>query len=237
MSNDRIVFSESMKLADLIGMNWKLLNVLSRLGIGLGFGENTISEVCQRQGIDVQAFHLICSIYTYDGYVPSAEMLSGADPLTIVTYLHNSHSFYLDKEFASLENNIAAMVSSCDLAQKKVVARFFADYKSQVVNHFSYEENVVFPYVRALVSGESGEGYSIEQFEENHSDIDGALSDLKNIVMKYLPDTCDTVLRNEVLYRIFRLEEDLAKHTIIEDSVLIPIVNRIEVEFSNRHQA
>ena len=54
------------------------------------------------------------------------------------------------------------------------------------------------------------------------------LHDLKNIVMKYLPDTCDTVQRNEVLYRIFRLEEDLAKHTIVEDTVLIPLVNRIE---------
>ena len=46
--------------------------------------------------------------------------------------------------------------------------------------------------------------------------------------MNYLPDTCDTVVRNEVLYRIYRLEEDLLKHTIIEDTVLIPVVNRME---------
>lgn len=230
----RIIFSESMKLADLIGMNWKLLNVLSRLGIGLGFGENKISEVCERQGIDLMAFQLICSIYTYEDYVPSAEMLAGADPLTIVSYLHNSHSFYLDKEFVSLENNINAMLDSCDAKQKDIVAKFFANYKKQVVNHFAYEENTVFPYVRALVAGENRQGYSIEQFEENHSDIDGALSDLKNIIIKYLPDTCDTILRNEVLYRIFRLEDDLASHTVIEDMVLIPIVNRIEGESSER---
>ena len=47
--------------------------------------------------------------------------------------------------------------------------------------------------------------------------------------MKYLPDTCDTVLRNEVLYRIYRLEEDLTKHTLIEDNVLIPVVNKMEL--------
>ena len=87
---------------------------------------------------------------------------------------------------------------------------------------------IVFPYVRALKEGKMMEGYSIEQFEENHSNIDETLGDLKNIVMKYLPDTCDTVLRNEVLYRIYRLDEDLAKHTIIEDRVLIPIVNKME---------
>lgn len=224
----RMVFSESMKLADLIDANFKLLNVLSRMGIGLGFGENTIQEVCAGQGIDTNSFLLICNVYTYDDYVPSADLLSGADPVTIVEYLHNSHSFYLDKEFAGLEKNLKSMVAPCSDRQKKIVARFFEDYKAQVENHFAYEENVVFPYVRALKEGRVQESYTIDQFEENHSNIDETLSDLKSIVMKYLPETCDTVLRNEVLYRIYRLEEDLAKHTIIEDSVLIPMVNRLE---------
>ena len=120
------------------------------------------------------------------------------------------------------------MVEPCDDMQKKIVSKFVADYKLQVEKHFAYEEMTVFPYVRALKEGKMMEGYSIEQFEENHSNIDETLGDLKNIVMKYLPDTCDTVLRNEVLYRIYRLDEDLAKHTIIEDRVLIPIVNRME---------
>ena len=224
----RIVFSESMKLADLIDVNFKLLNVLSCMGIGLGFGENTIQEVCARQGINLNSFLLICNIYTYDDYIPSAELLSGADPVTIVEYLHNSHSFYLDKEFAGLEKNLKSMVEPCSEKQKKIVARFFEDYKTQVEKHFSYEEEVVFPYVRALKEGRHQASYTIDQFEENHSNIDETLGDLKNIVMKYLPETCDTVMRNEALYRIYRLGEDLEKHTIIEDSVLIPMVNRME---------
>ena len=224
----RIVFSESMKLADLIDVNFKLLNVLSRMGISLGFGENTIMEVCERQGIDLKSFLLICNLYTYDGYMPSAELMSGADPATIVDYLHNSHSFYMQKEFAGLEEELKAMVEPCDATQKKIVARFFADYKTQVKNHFDYEEEVVFPYIRALMSGQRHQSYSIDQFEDNHSNIDETLNDLKNIVMKYLPDTCDTVLRNQVLYRMYRLGEDLLKHTLIEDNVLIPMINKIE---------
>lgn len=226
---EHVVFSSSMKLADLIDLNWKLLNVLSRLGIGLGFGDNTISEVCQKQGINLSSFLLICNIYTYDDYVPSSDLLAGADPLTIVDYLHNSHSFYLLKEFVALEADLKDMVSHCEEIQKKIVAKFFSDYKSQVERHFEYEERVVFPYIRSLSNGDVRKAYSIEQFEENHSNIDETLHDLKNIVMKYLPDTCDTVHRNEVLYRIYRLDEDLAKHTLIEDNVLIPIVNRMEV--------
>ena len=225
---DRIVFSESMKLADLIEVNYQLLNVLSRLDIGLGFGDLSISEVCSRQGIDVRSFLLICDVYTYDDYVPSSEVLASASPATIVDYLHNSHAFYLFKEFASLEKNIKAMVEPCDERQKMIVGKFFTDYKRQVENHFAYEESVVFPYVRALIKGEQHESYTIEQFEENHSNIDETLNDLKNIVMKYLPETCDDVLRNEVLYKIFSLEADLARHTIIEDMILIPMVNKLE---------
>lgn len=225
---ERVVFSEQMKLADLIDVNFKLLNVLSRLGISLGFGENTIKEVCERQGINLNSFLLICNIYTYDSYMPSADLLAGADPATIVDYLHNSHAFYLGKEFVGLENNLSAMVEPCDELQKKIVAKFFSDYRTQVERHFEYEEDVVFPYVQSLIDGGRHESYSIEQFEENHSNIDETLNDLKNIVLKYLPETCDTVLRNEVLYRIYRLEEDLLKHTLIEDNVLIPMVNKME---------
>ena len=160
--------------------------------------------------------------------MPSADLLAGADPATIVDYLHNSHAFYLGKEFVGLENNLSAMVEPCDELQKKIVAKFFSDYRTQVERHFEYEEDVVFPYVQSLIDGGRHESYSIEQFEENHSNIDETLNDLKNIVLKYLPETCDTVLRNEVLYRIYRLEEDLLKHTLIEDNVLIPMVNKME---------
>lgn len=224
----KIIFSDTMKIADLVDVNFNLINVLSRMGISLGFGENTISEVCERQGINLQSFLLICNIYTYDDYIPSADLLAGADPITIVEYLHNSHAFYLMKEFPGLEDNLKAMVAPCDEMQKKIVANFFASYKAQVENHFAYEEQVVFPYVRALKQLKDEQSYSIEQFEENHSNIDETLNDLKNIVMKYLPDTCNTVLRNDVLYRIYRLEEDLARHTVLEDAVLIPMVNKME---------
>ena len=65
----RMVLSPSMKLADLIELNYSLLIVLSRLGISLGFGENTVAEVCRSHGIDVCSFLLICGVYTY--FIPA----------------------------------------------------------------------------------------------------------------------------------------------------------------------
>ena len=224
----RIVLSPSMKLADLIELNYSLLIVLSRLGIDLGFGENTVEEVCRARNIDINSFLLICGIYTYDDYIAPNELLRDGNPLDVVRYLHSSHAFYLEDELKKLETSLEDLVTPCDVSQKKVIFKFFSEYKKEVENHFAYEEETVFPYVAAMMQGTVRDGYSIEQFEENHSNIDEKLNDLKNIVMKYLPSVCDTVLRNSVLYHIFFLEEDLDKHTLIENNVLVPMVNRLE---------
>ncbi len=218
----------SMKLAELIEMNYKLLDVLSRLGIGLGFGERTVSETCVVHGINVSSFLLICNEYTFENYVPSTDLLSTADVRDIVNYLHSSHVSYLKDEMAKLESYLVELIAPTDVSQKKVVKKFFMDYKKEVENHFDYEEHTVFPYISALLAGEKQEGYSIGTFEENHSNIDEKLSDLKNIVMKYLPTSCDSVLRNRALYLIYWLEEDLGHHTVIEDSILVPMVNMLE---------
>lgn len=227
---ERKTFSAGMKIADLIDFNYNLLTVLSRLGIGLGFGEDRIGEICSRNGINVDSFLLICYIYSYDDYIPSSEMISRADPADIVKYLHNSHLKYMKDDMESLEKNLNEMVEPCSWKHKSLISGFFAGYKQEVLKHFAYEEDTVFPYVTGLVSGNiEGEiSYSIEKFEENHSNIDEKLNDLKNIVMKYLPETCDNVLRNEVLYHLYSLEKDLDIHTVLENSVLIPLVNRLE---------
>lgn len=86
----------------------------------------------------------------------------------------------------------------------------------------------MFPYVRSVAEGQKVEGYSIGTFEENHNSIDEKLNDLRNIVMKYLPPVCDTVLAIRALSRLCALESDLEKHTLIENAVLIPMVNRME---------
>ena len=50
--------SGKMKLADLIDLDYRLLRILSRLEINLGFGEASISQVCQRAGVDEKTFIL-----------------------------------------------------------------------------------------------------------------------------------------------------------------------------------
>ena len=219
---------KNSKMADLIGADYRLLTVLYRLGIKLGFGEKTVEETCKENGVNCDTFLLIANIYATEGYVPTPEMMTTASAMDIVKYLHASHSYYLDHEIKDLDRIFEDLLSPCSKMQRDVIMTFFSDYKKEVENHFVYEEDIVFPYVKSVSEGHKKNGYSMETFEENHSNIDEKLNDLRNIVMKYLPPACDTVKAIKALTRLCTLEEDLEKHTLIENSVLIPMVNRME---------
>ncbi|MCD8313094.1 MAG: hemerythrin domain-containing protein [Bacteroidales bacterium] len=217
----------SMKLADLIELNYKLIALLPRFDIGLGFGEETLAEACEVHGINVASFILICNQYTVENYVPSADLLASADLKDIVTCMHNSH-ISLREEMRDLEDLLIELIAPTDATQKRIVQKFYTDYKNEVNNHFDYEEFTVFPYVEGLLINETRPGFSVDIVEENHSNINEKLSDLKNIVMKYLPTCCDSFLRNKALFMIFSVEEDLRHHTDTEDNILIPLANMLE---------
>ncbi len=219
---------KNMKMADLIGADYRLLTVIYRLGIKLGFGEKTVEETCRESGVNCDTFLLIANVYATEGYVPTTEMMTAASAIDLVRYLHASHSYYLDHEIQDLSRIFEDLLRPCAPMQRDVIMRFFDGYRKEVENHFAYEEDIVFPYVRSVAGGQRVEGYSMETFEENHNNIDEKLNDLRNIVMKYLPPVCDTVTAIKALSRLCTLEADLEKHTLIENSILIPMVNRLE---------
>lgn len=227
-----VLFSDKMKLANLIESNYKLLSIFSRLGIKFGFGEQTVGSVCKQYNLSPELFLMICRIYSIDRYVPSIDKLQTDDIENIVSYLQSSHRYYSDIVIPRIKGIMTGVVVSCDEAHQKTLNRFFDDYCTEVAAHFQYEEETVFPYIDSLLSHNNVDrkDYNIDQFEENHSNIDEKLNDLKSIVMKYLPDNCrcSIDLQSEVLFAIFRLEEDLQKHTLIEDHILIPMVEKLE---------
>lgn len=226
--NIRHQISASMKLADLVDSNFILVGVLSRLGIGFGFGDDTVEEACRKHGVNTNTFMLICNIYINDNFVPSRDLLRETELRDIVSYLHKSHAYYMDIAVSSLADSIEEMVKPCDAKYRTVIGRFFNDYKSELSKHFEYEETKVFPYVNAVLNHEKEKGYSILQYEQHHTDVEEKLVDLKNIVMKYLPAECDPLLVMNVLNNLNNLEKDLEKHTIIEDDILVPVVNGME---------
>lgn len=220
--------SPDMKLSDLIEADYRLLHVLSRFGIKLGFGERSVAECCASCGVPESSFFIVCGVYTSDGSVPEDLTLDRDDMEAIVSWLHRSHEYYTGVAVPRLGSLLERVVESCDPIHRKIVTRFFDDYCAELDNHFRYEEDTVFPYVRTLLGGSAAGEYNIDQFGENHSNIEEKLDDLKSILVKYLPESCDATSRNDMLLELFRIEDDLHRHTIIENEILIPQVLKIE---------
>lgn len=218
------LFSTGMKMAEVPDADARLLGVMRRLGIRFGFGEKTVEEVCTENGVNPHTLLLICKIYIYDKYTPSREELSRSSISDIVTYLHSSHDFYTGVALAELEKDIAEMAETLDEKHRRIITKFCSEYKGEILKHFEYEESTVFPYIHKLASGELPDDYNIDLYEESHSDVDEKLNDLKSIVMKYMPDSCDDNLILNVLNCLYTLENDLSKHTYIEDDILVPMV-------------
>lgn len=226
------MFTKRMKLADLIYANYNLLPVLPRFGINLGFGDRTIEEVCLRNGVSVNLFLMVCNVYTFDDYLPDDEELESFTVDDLMVYLQNSHEYYIGVRIPGIHKELLAITSCCDDKYGKVLERFFDEYRQEVANHLSYEEETVFPYIHNLTVDSRNTDFRIENFEKNHSNIEDKLNDLKNIIIKYLPDANDSSHRNDILFHLFLLEEDLNKHTVIEDKILVPLVMRLEGRMS-----
>jgi len=217
-----------MKMAELMDINFNLAGVLTRMGLSFGFGEASVEEVCNKSGINVNTFLLICSVYAFDNYRPTSDILAKTDLREIVKYLRLSHAYYMSFAVTDLEAALEAVLKPCSEKQRKVLWSFFKQYKDELAKHFEYEENTVFPYVEAVLDHNKKPGYTIGEYEKNHSNVEEKLEDLKNLVMKYMPKECDQKQIYRALFYICTLELDLAKHTIIEDKILVPVAGRME---------
>ncbi len=226
LNTDLHLLTPSMKMADLMNLRFNLLGVLSRMGIPFGFGDQTVEEVCRRQDIDPETFLLICSVHAFDGYQPTKERLRKADLGDVLKYLRLSHTYYLEVAMQSLSDALEALTEPCGEKHKGIIRKFFSEYKDELSKHLEYEERVVFPYAEAALRQGGDRRFTSDCYDEPHSHMEEKLEDLKNLVMKYMPRACGQQEIFRALFYIFSLQEDLAKHILVEDGVLVPIVNR-----------
>lgn len=222
------IFSGDGRLSDLITAHASLLALLPRLGVPLGFGDRSVADVCEQSGVDTGFFLLICNVHTFNNYVPTTATILGTDMTGLVPYLEKSHRYYVDKRLPHIERHLDAIAQKLEGRIGHVLISFFQDYKREVEEHFSHEECNVFPHIRALMAGKRDTSYNIGMFLHNHSDIEGKLDDLLNIIFKYLPPQVDDDNVTDVVYDILRLSEDLKKHTFIEEKIMVPLVTHLE---------
>jgi regulator of cell morphogenesis and NO signaling len=121
----------------------------------------------------------------------------------------------------------------------QLIDQFFREYKKELEIHINREEDKVYPYIfmveNSFVNKEPHQlivdkirEYSMDDFENEHDNVEDKLLDLKNLLIKYVPAPVDSNLSQAILFDLFRLETDLRDHARIEDKVLVPKVKFME---------
>lgn len=215
-------------MADLVLGNSKLLLMLPRFGMNLGFGDHSIAEVCAMNNVSAPFFLMICNVYCNNDYTPSPDDIASVDLKALVNYLLESHKYYLNERLPHIEEHLDHIINACNPKYGNMLRRFFEEYTNEVVDHFVYEEQNVFPYLQQIVNQNVKTDYKIRVFHENHTNIEDKLSDLMNILVKYLPADVFPKERIEIALDINELSADLMSHALIEERILIPFVESLE---------
>jgi regulator of cell morphogenesis and NO signaling len=230
------IFVSTDKMASLIESNYSLLPIVNRLGVRLGLKDKTVEEVCAANGINASFFLAIVNTYINGNYFPQQELLSFS-PIQIVDYLRKTHHFFLSYELPKIEGLLNQMLTGCenDCPSLKLIHEFFAMYQQELIAHIADEEERVFPYVINLfeMGSHMPSGYSILKFEKEHSNVDEKLSDLRNLIVKYVEPKYNDNYCNEFLIALDRFETDIKDHARIEDKILVPMVLKIEESHPN----
>jgi len=218
------------RMVSLIADNYELIAVLSRFGIKMGFGDSTVSEVCQAQGVDCRTFLSVVNFIS-DGNVVTSDT-DDISPRSLLRYLSSSHAYFLDYCLPAIRRKLLDGIELRTSDVSFLIIKFFDEYTREVRIHMEYEEKTVFTYVSDLLENRLTPDYKINTYSDHHEQEADRLKELKGIIIKYCPESADANLLNAALYDIYRTERELESHCLIEDCLLVPAIKRLEREIT-----
>lgn len=229
--NKHMKYAGTDKMSDLICENYNLLLVMSRFGLSLGFGDKTVEQVCEQQGVHTGTFLAVVNFMDDECCAPD-EYRRKVSIDALMEYLRQAHSYFLDFNLPVIRRKL---IDAIDCSQNDVaflILKFFDEYVNEVRAHMEYENQVVFGYVRCLLQGGKTSDYNIGVFAARHNQIETKLTELKNIIVKYYPANTSNNLLNSVLFDIYSCEKDLSSHCRVEDYMFVPLI----IEFEKKIQ-
>ena len=214
------------KMISLIRDNYNLLQSLGSFGISLGFGDKTVSQVCEEQHVDTYTFLAVVN-FTINGYrdIDDATRLSMP---TLLQYLKASHDYFIGFQLPFIRKELVEALDERDNLAR-LILKLYDEYARSTTAHMKHGERHVSPCVGALLPGKPVADFEIDMYSKHHGQESNKLRELKSIIIKYLPS--DGLHNNQLsatLYDIYNNEEWLSLHAQVEDDIFIPAVRRLE---------
>lgn len=229
-------FTDNAQMSDIIHDDYRLLQVISRFGIGLGFGNQSVNEACQSAGVHAPTFLAVVNCVVGASHANIEALVEQVSVAELMRYLQRSHSYFVDFRLPAIRRKL---IEAIDCSAKNQIAflilKFYDEYAAEVQRHMDYENQHIHYYVQQLLDGRLPDGDDTytklaHQHHDNHSSIAKSSNELKSVIVKYYPSDSDTQRLADTLMDIYIMEEDLFSHCRLEDTLFAQAVERLEQE-------
>jgi len=203
------MYKGSDKICDLMSHEEDAIQIISRFGLEMGVGEQTIAQVCEAHGVHTPTFLAVVNHKLFKQRVLPADI----DIPTLQRYLKNAHTYFLDFRLPRLRRALIEAIIPADPTTKipGLILRCYDEFVEEIRTHIEHENKGLFD-------------------EHVHDDqrITDKLTEIKNLIIKYYP-TKPTSTEGTVTYTLISVmsdlwhtEQDFADHCAIEDDILRP---------------
>ncbi len=217
-------------MVDLIERNSSFLLFMQHFKIDFRVDDLTVGQVCKEYDISESLFLSVGNLY--NGLKSKSEIvLSNKDILQLIEFLRNSHIYYRKYKYPEIKSYIHQLQEENPSKELLLLEKFFNTYLKEVLEHLDYEENVAFPYFTELVTNNNipcDDKYTAKEYHEHHTDIELKLADLKKLLLKHIKISNSLNLRRRLLTALLELEFDLYIHSLIEETILVPVGSSLE---------
>lgn len=213
-------------MVSLIADDYRLIQVMSRFGIPMGFGDKSVEQVCADAGVDTDTFQTVVN-FMIDGF-NNFNTSSEISVESLLLFLRQSHVYFLEYCLPAIRRKLLDSIKMRSSDVSFLILKLFDEYVQEVTTHMNYEDETVFKYVGSILEGNPAGNYRITTYSDHHEQVGSKLKELKNIIIKYCPSDANTNLLNAALYDIYRCEEELESHCRLEDCLLVPAIMQLE---------
>jgi regulator of cell morphogenesis and NO signaling len=223
--------SSNQKVGDLVARNYKTADVFLKNGIDFCCGGNiSISEICQKQSVDIEKLLLeLQSVVTIKDV--ESELLNRLTLSGLIDHIIETHHTFVVENLVSIPPYLEKLadVHGANHPELKKVEALFHDIVQELTDHLQKEEEILFPYIKKMEAGagDSIKGYASfsELLDVLHSEHDAAGNGMRTInelTGGFVPpaDGCNTYRVG--LAKLKAFENDLHRHVHLENNILFP---------------
>ena len=204
-------------------------------------GKKSLQQVCEEKGLDLELVE--AELESPAQKVSSANNYNGWELDFLADYIYNQHHLYYYNELPVIKGLVTKVTEhhSSNHPELKRVYSLFGHLVHELDTHFMREENVVFPFIKALVLAKRTGNFEalnsqpslsepIRLMEADHETAGGILAEIQTLSNNYTPpaDACNSY---QFLYKKLRdLDEDLHQHIHLENNILFAKALKLDKE-------